>query len=87
MEEQISVSQVFSANLLPFVEEKAAVAPVTSKTGGNSSSNPNAGLESSKKDGPKPITTGDKAGAGILTLVLAGFWAALMAFAMMGSGA
>lgn len=86
MEEQISVSQVFSANLLPFVQEKAAVAPVTSKTGGNSSSNPNAGLDSNKEgDTLKPITTGDKAGAGILTLVLVGFWAALMAFAMMGS--
>lgn len=86
MEEQISVSQVFSANLLPFVEEKAAVSPVTSKTGGNSSSNPNAGLDHNKQDNtPRPITTGDKAGAGILTLVLVAFWAALMAFAMMGS--
>lgn len=86
MEEQISVSQVFSANLLPFVEAKA-VAPVTSNTGGNSTSNPNAGLQSNKDNTPKPVTTGDKAGAGILTLVLVGGWAALMAFAALGSGA
>ena len=86
MEEQISVSQVFSANLLPFMQEKAAVGPVTSKTGGNSSSNPNAGLQSNKKVPPKPITAGDRAGAGILTVIFAGFWAALAAFAMIASG-
>lgn len=85
MEEQISVSQVFSANLLPFVQGKA-VAPVTSRTGGNSTSNPNAGLENGNEDSPKPITAGDKAGASILTLVLVGVWTALMAFALMGSG-
>lgn len=86
MEEQISVSQVFSANLLPFVDVQA-VAPVTSNSGGNSTSNPNAGLESSNQDDSlKPVTTGDKAGAGILTLVLVGAWAALMAFAALGSG-
>lgn len=89
MEEQISVSQVFSANLLPFtMTQGKAVAPVTSTTGGNSTSNPNAGLVSTTDSTgtPKPITAGDKAGASILTLVLVGGWAAMMAFAVMGKG-
>ncbi|KAJ5432513.1 mannan endo-1-6-alpha-mannosidase [Penicillium daleae] len=86
MEEQISVSQVFSANLLPFVQSKA-VAPVTSSTGGNSTSNPSAGLDNNKTDStPTLITTGDKAGAGILTLIFVGGWIAFGAFALMGSG-
>jgi mannan endo-1,6-alpha-mannosidase len=86
MEEQISVSQVFSANLLPFVQSKA-VAPVTSSTGGNSTSNPSAGLDNNKTDStPTLITTADKAGAGILTLIFVGGWIAFGAFALMGSG-
>lgn len=88
MEEQISVSQVFSANLLPFtMTQGKSVAPVTSTTGGNSTSNPNAGLVSTTDLGgsdSKPITAGDKAGASILTVVLVGGWAAMMAFAIMG---
>ncbi|EPS31824.1 putative mannan endo-1,6-alpha-mannosidase [Penicillium oxalicum] len=83
MEQQISVSQVLSANLLPFVQGQKSVAPVTSSTGGNSESNPDAGLtDPIEKKGPAPISTGDRAGAGILTVVLAVVWAAMMAYAV-----
>lgn len=50
--------------------------PLSAKTGGNSTSNPNAGNdaphnpeEEFEKD---PITTADKAGAAILTLIVIG---------------
>lgn len=59
--------------------------PLTNKTGGTSVGDPNAG--SSSTDNPtefKPITTGDRAGAGILTvLVLSGITGL---FAMMSFG-
>ncbi|KAI0012629.1 glycoside hydrolase family 76 protein [Xylariaceae sp. FL0662B] len=50
-----------------------AKAPVTNSTGGTSAGNPDAGAGSdSLSNQPTPITTGDRAGAGILTaLVLA----------------
>jgi mannan endo-1,6-alpha-mannosidase len=58
--------------------------PLTNRTGGTSASNPNAGSSSTTttKTGTvtKPIKTGDRAGAGILTfLVIVGvigcaFW-------------
>ncbi|KAK8020160.1 cell wall glycosyl hydrolase [Apiospora arundinis] len=52
-----------------------APAPFTSKTGGSSKGDPNAGSKSDdgKIERPRDITTADRAGAGILTtLVLAG---------------
>lgn len=48
-------------------------APVTNKTGGTSKGNPGAGLEGGYEPKKyKPITTADKAGAGILTALVAG---------------
>ncbi len=49
-------------------------APVTSKTGGTSKGNPNAGDGQGNdfKDEPKPITMADRAGAGILTFLILG---------------
>lgn len=73
LEEQMSTTSIFTANLIG----KTGSGPVTSKNGGTSSSNPGVGGGGSNSDqgSPvmlKPITTGDKAGAGILTaLVLA----------------
>ncbi|KAH9885191.1 glycoside hydrolase family 76 protein [Xylariomycetidae sp. FL2044] len=46
-----------------------AQVPVTNSTGGTSGGNPNAGGSSSTNT-VSPITTGDRAGAGILTLVV-----------------
>lgn len=83
MEEQISASQVFSANLLKY---SSSVGPVTSKTGGNSKSNPNAGEQTSdNKPTYSPITGGDKAGASILTIVFVGGWVGLGVFMMLGA--
>ncbi|KAJ5131792.1 hypothetical protein N7448_005950 [Penicillium atrosanguineum] len=83
MEEQISVSQVFSANLLKYGN---GVGPVTSKTGGDSKSNPNAGEGvTDSKPTYKPITGGDKAGASILTIGFVGGWIVIMVFMILGA--
>ncbi|KAF5016161.1 hypothetical protein F66182_12249, partial [Fusarium sp. NRRL 66182] len=51
----------------------SSYAPVTSRTGGNSTSDPTAGTTDStdKTSTLKAITTADKAGAGILTALFA----------------
>ena len=50
-----------------------AAPPVTNKTGGISLGDEHAGAGSNNyKNEPKPITTADKAGAGILTCLLLG---------------
>ena len=82
MEEQISATKVFTANLINFNK----TAPVTSTTGGNSTSNPTAGENDT--DGSSQMqtttTTGDKAGAGILTAVFVAGWIGLMSFMILG---
>ncbi|KAJ5101237.1 Six-hairpin glycosidase [Penicillium alfredii] len=66
--QQMAALEVIQANLITRV-----AAPVTDDNGGTSKGNPNAGAPPSK---PKPselafdITTGDKAGAGILTAMV-----------------
>jgi mannan endo-1,6-alpha-mannosidase len=48
-------------------------APVTNATGGTSTGNNNAGQDSSSfTNTPTPISTGDRAGAGILTILILG---------------
>ncbi|TRX93432.1 hypothetical protein FHL15_005707 [Xylaria flabelliformis] len=60
-------------------------APVTNSDGGTSVGDPNAGVGSgSIDDDPTPITTGDRAGAGILTVVV--ILTAGAAFGWMGTG-
>ncbi|OTA90413.1 glycoside hydrolase family 76 protein [Hypoxylon sp. CO27-5] len=49
-----------------------AKAPVTSNTGGTSVSDPNAGANSPSLQEFAPVTTGDRAGAGIVTAVMLG---------------
>lgn len=68
-EQMNALSVIYSA-----LHEKAP-APFTSDTGGTSKGNPNAGSKDGGKiEQPRPITTADRAGAGILTtLVLGGF--------------
>lgn len=82
MEEEISATNIFVANLIPFINR----APVTSITGGNSTSNPTAGL-----GGPNPgqeqlaqITTGDRAGAGIVTALFVIGWISLIGWTILG---
>lgn len=67
------VMNVFSAVTALLIDEDDVENPVTNSTGGTSIGDPNAGLNSEKPRVFKPITTADRAGAGILTfLVLAG---------------
>lgn len=55
--------------------------PVTKKTGGISEGDPNAGVDSEPPGRVfKPITIGDKVGAGILTAVVAGMALGMFAF-------
>lgn len=86
MEEQISASNVLLSNLIIESNDKG---PVTSDTGGDSKSDPNAG-EGGGGDNSgqklKKITTGDKAGAGILTALFVGVCVGMVAFMITGAG-
>lgn len=52
----------------------SSIAPVTNMTGGTSVGNPNAGSDDGgySQGALAPLTTGDKAGAGILTFLILG---------------
>ncbi|KAL4732714.1 hypothetical protein ACLX1H_001733 [Fusarium chlamydosporum] len=66
--EQMNVLAAVSSLLIEDAEP-----PATNSTGGISKGDPNAGKDSHDNPEPEPITTADRAGAGILTfLVLAG---------------
>jgi mannan endo-1,6-alpha-mannosidase len=82
MEEQISATNLFVANMIQF----NASGPVTATTGGNSTSNPTQGENDTSSTTTKQstITTGDKAGAGILTVVFVVGWVGLMSFTVLG---
>ncbi|KAJ5623862.1 CAZyme family GH76 [Penicillium lagena] len=71
LEQQMSALGIFSASL---VDDQQA--PLTSRTGGTSKSNPGAGTSNSNDDAPqlRPITTGDQAGAGIVTVMFVAGW-------------
>ncbi|KAJ5151571.1 Mannan endo-1-6-alpha-mannosidase DCW1, partial [Penicillium capsulatum] len=79
MEEEISAAGIFIANLINF----KSTAPVTSTTGGNSTSNPNAGANEDQNPRWTTITTADRAGAGILTAVCALGFAGIMAWTVL----
>ncbi|KKK15427.1 hypothetical protein AOCH_001148 [Aspergillus ochraceoroseus] len=83
MEEQIIATDVLSSVL---IMEDGAEAPVTATTGGNSTSDPSSGTKdkSETKTTLRTITTGDKAGAAILTIVFAFSWAGMIAWLIMG---
>ncbi|KAL4948263.1 glycoside hydrolase [Aspergillus filifer] len=82
MEQQIIATDVLSSAL---VSEKKNP-PLTSSTGGNSTANYNAGEDSSRGDNGalKKITTGDRAGAGILTVLFVGLWGSMIAWMVLG---
>ncbi|KAE8331046.1 glycoside hydrolase [Aspergillus sergii] len=76
LETQMSSLSIFTANLMLQSDEQ----PVTSTTGGESKSDPDAGTggKSRKPDEPRNITTGDRAGSWIMTLVVGVAWTAIM---------
>jgi len=63
----MSALSVIGANLIT-----SQMAPLTAKTGGTSASDPSAGTDADTEPGQStsPITTKDKAGAGILTVLV-----------------
>lgn len=86
LEEQMSALNIFWSNLI-MMPNASLYAPVTSRTGGNSSSDPNAGTTDSttKLSTLKAITTADKAGAGILTTLFAVVIIAVVYWTVAGS--
>jgi mannan endo-1,6-alpha-mannosidase len=82
LEQQMAVLGVLNANLIPFKGQ----APYTADTGGSSKSNPNAGTNSSNQQVPtlNNITTGDRAGAGILTVIFVTGWAVAVTWMIRG---
>lgn len=76
--QQMSALSIFSSNMVAHIGDGQA--PLTSTTGGTSKGDPSAGSGGSQTspDQPKVITTGDRAGAGVLTgLFLTGWIGAL----------
>lgn len=73
---QMNVLGALTALVMPTV-----AAPLTNTTGGTSVGNPDAGQDKTELPTLAPITTGDKAGASILTILIV--TGALSAFAWM----
>lgn len=84
MENQITGVEVFSSAMLKFLKEDAV--PVNVNSGGNSSSTAKPGGEDTDASLPvySKITTGDKAGAGILTAIFITGLIGMAAFLLMG---
>lgn len=72
LEQQMAVLGVLNAVMVPF----KSVAPYAADTGGLSKGNPSAGTNSSSNYVPQldSITTGDKAGAGVLSVIFVLGW-------------
>ncbi|KAJ5323110.1 hypothetical protein N7452_011399 [Penicillium brevicompactum] len=83
MENAMSGSQMMSAIMVKFLDSSSK--PVSTATGGNSSSDPNAGTEEASKSSQlPPVTTADKAGAGILALLFVAGIIGGVTFLLMG---
>ena len=84
MDSDMSALSVFSSTMIS--HRKEAGGPLTADTGGKSEGNPNAGSGSGKKSPTElaPITTGDRAGAGILTVLVVSGWAAAVGWMVYG---
>ncbi|KAJ5610694.1 hypothetical protein N7510_007413 [Penicillium lagena] len=76
LEPMMSASNIFTINLLSFDTQRQKQGPLTSSTGGTSKGNFNAGKNSGSQNStpPAPITTADRAGAGVLTAVFLSIW-------------
>ncbi|KAL2127507.1 hypothetical protein VTI74DRAFT_10623 [Chaetomium olivicolor] len=80
--QEMSVLAALSTLLID--QDHVLKGPLTNSTGGTSKGDPNAGGDTNEFHPPKPVTTGDKAGAGIVTVVvLASFLASIV---WMGAG-
>ena len=78
--QEMSVLAAVSSQLIG-----SAPAPVTEKSGGTSKGNPAAGAGGDNfQKTYKPITTGDRAGAGILTLLVLGSACGMFGWMSMG---
>jgi mannan endo-1,6-alpha-mannosidase len=84
LEVQMSALGIFSSNLVFFDTSQ----PVTANSGGTSKSDPSAGLSEPTANEPPgvqtPITTGDRAGAGILTVIFVTSWLGMMSWMLRG---
>ena len=80
----MSALSVFSSTMIS--HRKEAGGPLTADTGGKSEGNPNAGSGSDDESPTElaPITTGDRAGAGILTVLVVSGWAAAVGWMVYG---
>lgn len=86
MEAEISVSLLMSMNMLPFVDRDEKK-PLNVDKGGKSKSNPKAGdlHDNDNAATMSPVTTGDKAGAAILTVLFTGGLIAMTVFMFIGA--
>lgn len=83
LEEQMSALGIMSVAMMPHSTKNQA--PLTSKTGGKSKGDPNAGSgHGDESEELRPISTGDRAGAGIATVVFMGGWLAAVTFMLWG---
>jgi mannan endo-1,6-alpha-mannosidase len=82
----MSASNIFTINLLPFDAQRRKQGPLTSSTGGTSKGNFNAGKNSINQDSATlaPITTADRAGAGILTAIFIATWIGVVVWMLLG---
>lgn len=65
----MSALAVIGSNLI-----NPSMAPLSHASGAQSESNPDSGIQNGPNIGtPKPVTTGDKVGAAILTILLIAF--------------
>lgn len=78
LEQEMAVLGVLNAIMVPFKQQ----GPYNVDNGGESKSDPNAGVDHDPKT--RTITSGDRAGAGILTAVFIGTWVAGLAWAIWG---
>ncbi|KAE8312713.1 glycosyl hydrolase family 76-domain-containing protein [Aspergillus transmontanensis] len=86
LREHMCALSVFTANMVPFKTGNRDQGPLTADTGGTSKGDPSAGTGSRKpeKDEPREITTGDRVGASIATVVVVGIWLGIAAFMVTG---
>lgn len=85
LESDNSALSVISSTM--FIHKKNRKGPLTADTGGTSESDPTAGAEDdSQQPGKLPdISTGDRAGAGIVTVVFVVLWGTAMTWMVYGS--
>jgi mannan endo-1,6-alpha-mannosidase len=87
MEQSITATDLFVANMIKFDAGGADPGPVTAKTGGNSTSDPNAGQSEITKASGKgdPVTMADRVGAGFVTVLILGISLGAMGWMIHGT--